>query len=585
MLPHDRDPDSHIVPSQLHMFRGAPLFLGHGKLDREGLYFSSIYPHLIGRLAWLVDTLAPRVYPAPQAPLEVHLRAAGHDERLVRRVVAALSVGSVPGAYLLARHFVPAWWAVFAAGLSCFSLLGLSLSTMARPHAPAAALMTLALAAILELRRRGTTGSYWRAGMWSGLAVGTLHNALAVLLAGAAALLARRGSVRGLLERRSWIPLGCVCFCLACFWPFLLLGQAVVDPGSLSAARSPLRVGSEMVHWHEFDGSGTWAVAHTLASFEPLSAALACGALAAWLGSAWKNERWPRPSAAAFVLACFVVPYALSICAYNQTSQRFVLPLVPVLGCLASWGLWRLSLRSRPLRHVALALVALSVGVPAYAGSRWLGLRRKPDTLAQAAAWLSENVDGATQRVGIHCAYDLPLARRDEGLFGADGANLREVYSPWGRYQQQLLRALPSWPGERWTLVSLHEPRAIQGLRSDTDLARYYHGFDLDYAIFPAASETRASLVLQKLRNFVSSEAPLAQRFPDSFSRPDCIGNAGENSSCFLLDALTRDRLGPPIEIFGPWRELPGLVEDGLGPEAKLETKPGVHRRDGELGQ
>ncbi len=550
MLPHDRDPDSHLVTSQLAVFRDAPFFIQGDLFNRKGLFLSSIYPHLLGRVAHLVDQVVPHKLPDPNAALDVHLKSPAHDERLLRRVVAILSAAVVPGTFAMALHFVPPWWALFAAGLSTFSLLGLVLGSMARPHAPAAALVSLTLAAALYLRRENSTRAFALAGLACALAVGSLHNALAVVLAVLAAVLLRDAPARRFTDMRVLLPVGFFGLSLVAFWPFLILGSEMVDPHAVKPAAGALRIGHEQVLLSEFDGSGVRAVLATLRSFEPITALLAFAAAAVWTWRLVRRKHLKTEVKSAAVLASYALPYGAVIMAFNQTSQRFVLPLVPVLCCLAAWGLRELSLGRRIYRNATLALATCALVVPAVAGCRWAWLRSQPDSLTKVAQWFQANTERARTRIGLHCTFDLPLARTESGLFLADGQRRYDIYSHWGKYQQQLFRAVPKWPGERWSLFAVHGPKELKTLSSDAEREAYYDSWALEYIVMPTAGGAALHPALQGAHSFVASRADLVQRFPQRIDGAELLGSSGEDSSNFLRFALTTDCLGPAVELY-----------------------------------
>jgi hypothetical protein len=580
-LPHLRDDDPHIVNTQLYLFNDSPLFLDRqGQVNRKALAVSSVYPHLVGRLAHLGSVVAPVRYPSPDAGLEAHLRAAGSDDRRVRRIVALLSVLVVPGTYCLARSFLDRRWSLAAAALAGLAPLAIRFGTQARPHAPAAALVCCALAAAVRLRREDTKLALTRAGVWTALAIGTLQSALAVLLANAAALMLRRSARRPWRDPRLLIPLGLLALSLLCFWPFLFVWDTPSELGNARTSEglsllSPARLLSD------FNGRGVGPLFRALWSHEPLTLGLALLAAAWWCARNWKRTASVGSRAQdVAIVAAYALTYTLILLAFDHTVERFCLPLLPVMAVMTCWCLRELFRGSRLRRGFARVLALATFGLPVAAGVRWSVLHSRPDSLTDAARVLEESVDGSSARIGVLAAMDLPLARTQEGLFGPKLTARDDVFSPWSRYQQKLFTANPAWPGKRWMLLPAFDPRSLARNATLADVEEYVRRERYDYLLLPgtevcahsrrlrlveewAVQRDESAQVAEAQALLLSGKTPSQERKPgESYENSPHLerhgGHGGHQQyeprvaidSNFLQHLFTSDKLGPSWRLY-----------------------------------
>lgn len=499
-LPHAIEPDSECA-QQLEVFRGE---------RRPGPAASALatYPHLVARVAQA--TSSPPAAPDQARPrdLEGHLRAAADTYLDTRRAAALLSLLVVPATFLIARRFATPGCALLAAALAGFSLLGVGFAQQARPHAPAAALVTLAVAASMRLAVRGDLCSWLAASAAAALAVATLQSGVAVLGALAAAHLF--GARRRLLEPRALVLPACLALALVGAYPFLLEGQpdGPVDAQAARAIEGPeepgrlghlelrrqgdtLWIAEHNLELDRFDGGGFARVARTLWRYEPALLLLLLPALWALVrrrsGGAGPPEaaRAPRapsrpspPSPSGGELAAvlgYALPYALVLGLYGETFERFVLPLVPLLATLAAWGLSRL--RSRRL---ALGLGTLALGFTVLTSARLAWLHTRPDTFELAAAWVADHVP-ATEPVflspipnPVHgdSSMELPLLRTPEALEGPGGQRSSR-YNLWSRYQARLPAGAVTAGTPRFELAWLTWSRRRAGVPARVDAMEF----------------------------------------------------------------------------------------------------------------
>ncbi len=552
-LPYAKDSDSHLIYTQLELFRLSPWFYADGQIQREGLFVSSIYPHLIGRVAHLASLLVTPEFPPADASLEEHLAFASADARLMRAVVATLSVLIVPGTFALARRFVSPAWSLFAAALAACGLLNQCFSTMARPHAPAAAFVSCALAAFVALRRNPCTRNYVWAGAFAALAIGSLQNGIMLLPAGILAMALSERGPRALLDRRAAIPVACVLLSLLCCWPFLFVRRQAGLRDDLTLEGGELAVSNVQLWIEDFRFGGVERVVSTLSGFEPSTTLLAAMAALLWLARRARRGPPTVERRDVSVVAGYAVPYGVLLCAFDHTMQRFLVPLVPVLACLAAWGLAQLHgpANARWVRRTAVGSALAGLCLPAAVGSRWQYLRTQPTTLELAARWVQERVPKADVRIGLHGTFDLPLVRTDEGLFLDDGTLRRDVYSPWSMHQQRWLAREPDWPGQRWPLQgSLVEHPELGTEQWQDDPRGCIEHLRLDLVLALAAAETAHTPALAGVHRALAKEGALVASFPDHGRPWQGFGGWTTDMRYFFVGAFFADRLGPWVELF-----------------------------------
>ena len=400
LLPHQPEPDHYAVAQVEHLRARAA---GSREAPPFTFYF---YPMLLARLQLALPEPPPPARPAPgEDALTAHLRAAGAPIERSRTIVALLSVLAVPGTFLVARAFVGPWVALLAAAFSGASFLHLVFSGQARPHGMACAWSALAIAAALALRRRPTPATYALAGLAAMLAVCSLQNGSAVLLALVAAHLLRDRQ----RERGGWpkllAPVAIVSAGVLYLYPFLVERAPEGTTQSYTALRIEdgiLKYGGHEIPLELFRGQGFGRMARFLAWNEPWLLGAGGVGLLVVLGS-WVRRRGALPAGrmrdAAVVLA-HALPYAFMLGLYKKTFDRYLLPLLPVLSLVSAVGVAALiELLARPLARWRLArplcaavAAALALAWPARVDWRLMRLRGLPDTQEVTAAWLREHV-------------------------------------------------------------------------------------------------------------------------------------------------------------------------------------------------
>ncbi len=481
-LPHAWEPDALVLVRQAE-------YLEAGITDAESDVFSGYYPQLIARLCLVL----PRPAPAAEAStLQEHLDAAGAARLRVRRTIALLSVLLVPATYLLARFFLARPEALCAAGLAAFSLLHMWFSQQTRPHAVSAPLAVLGVVGALALQRRGDLAGYAAAGLGAALAVGSLQSGAAVLGATLAAHLLRR---RGGTRHPHLLFLGVLAACalaVRVYYPFLFAPSRGADAAALGLEARGLNLSGHVVRLDAFDGRGFAVVFDSLRTYEPLLAALsiAGSVLALWSARGAGGARaWIAGREGLLVVLAYAVPYLVAIGLYAHTYQRFVLPLVPFLACLAAYGLFRaarLWVDARgpvaggfaPGRAAAVLLVSAQCVAVFQLG--WI--RSRADTSEEATAWIAREVPPG-EALLLTPSLDLPLARTRAALERVP-PSLGDTW-PWLAYQKGLRAPIESTTPRDLVPLPVFEGAARDELRDDP--AAWFRRSDVRWAVLDAS--------------------------------------------------------------------------------------------------
>lgn len=417
MLPHRVEPDSEVVAQTRLLFEP----------DREQAWRFGTYGLVAAYTAALLP--APRESP-PRAEmtLDEHRANAAADVVRIRLAVALLSLLIVPATWWLARQALAGPAALFAAALMATSLLHLSLSQQARPHGAACALMTVAVAAALHLRRKPTWTRYALAGLAAGLAVGALQSGLAVVPALIVAHLAREKREPKASFWRILVSLALLAALFAFFYPVMVeLSEGRIDQGT------------HRVSFELFNGRGFPVMLWSLWSYEPTLLVLAACGLPIALA------RWPRAGETRrdiLVVLSFALPYFLVFGVFQGFQERMLLPLLPCLAILSAFPL-DAALKLRPGMTKAIAAAALLVlAVPTAFAARLSDLRARDDTIEQCARWVEEHLAPESDIALSTFPLDLPLFQDDGAL--AANANPKVIrddpdfyprLTRWFRYQ------------------------------------------------------------------------------------------------------------------------------------------------------
>jgi len=454
-LPHRIEPDA-FVAYQLQAFEGDPALV-------HGVRFADRYPSFLARAFSLLPYPEVPARPGSLDDEGAHRAAAARPFILVRATVAIFSCVGVLLTWFLARRFLPPWGALAATFLCATSLLSLLFSGQARPHGVQATFALAAVVAALRARERPDAARILLATLAAAAAAATLQNGLFALIPlGACVLLGggQSSSRAGRIVRAGVACLAATAAALA-FYP----GLPYVDEQGIH-----LGPGAGGAHWIRPSLSnlgGIRAFARLLWEHEPVLAVLApAGAILGGvrLARAWGRTPAERKSELAVVLA-YVLPYLVVLALDPNVHDRFLLPLLPFLACLAAGTLvWFASAARGP----GLVVSAVVLVAPLYPALRFSRAAASPDTLERAAEWVRAHV-APTEVVLTTPGTVLPLIVESETL-ELDLEDPTEYSIPWLAYQSLIPPAGSGAP--RFKLRLLPVARRFDPKGFDLDRAR-----------------------------------------------------------------------------------------------------------------
>lgn len=546
LLPQRVAPDSLVLENEVRL-----LLAGDPDLEREHAY--GLYPHLIPRLALFAPP--PEQTSAP-ASLSEHLSRAAWLRRNIRIVVALLSLFLVPATWLLARRFLEPAWALLAAGFVAASFLHVWFAQQGRPHSAAASFVLLAVVSSLALRRDPSWRAFVFAGLSTALAVGALQSGIFTFAPFLAAVLLRErrpGEGGGRMLARTLTALVLVLLLLPAFYPFLLDGKPHVGAGSPDVEGSILNLSGHRVSLDLFNGAGFRVILHTLWAYEPILLVLAsCGVVLAI--ARFAHDRRSLDSGRMrdlLVVLAHALPYLGVIALYQNTYQRFVIPLVPYAAVLAAYALFRASRAVRP-RLASAAIVLVPFAAQVTMAARLASIRAAPDTITRAADWVRHNVQPERDRILLSPALDLPVLQSLPALQW-NWRLLGGPTFPWTTYQRELPPGARAERGYDLVVLPVHTDAEISAFERDPD------AFVRDLGAGWAVVEVREGWSwpgFATLRATLQRAGSRVARFsPDSPDRPgdyplDYQGEGLPERIPWMWRVLRARCTGPVIEIY-----------------------------------
>jgi hypothetical protein len=309
------------------------------------------------------------------------------------------------------------------------SLHHIVLAIQEKPHAAATSFVALALLAALRLRRKPDPLAYVACGVAAGLAIGTLQNAGACLLAIGAAFCLRDRTRGGASAWWLAATVAILAGAVRLFYPFLFeTSGAARTPGTLDLAHKIAE---------GFDGAPWPRILAAVWALDPVLVTCAAVGILLWLAAAVRDPARRRSALRGDLAVCFalVVPYALVLGLYRESLVRFCLPFVPLLACCAAFAFQRLRGAHAAVRaSVAVALVAAALW-PALHFAR---IRCVPGPMEEAARWIEANTDPG-ETIVVMPKYDLPILPTSAAL----EQNARPAYRTiWAEYLAHVPRGV-----------------------------------------------------------------------------------------------------------------------------------------------
>lgn len=460
-LPHAANNDEIVYYSQYRAFV-------EGDEEPEKRRRFVAYPAIWTRPA----VYLPRAeMPPASTDLAIEVARANHDHIFLRRCVIVLGSLSIAASWFLARRFVGSGWALITAGFVGTSVLAFCLTTQSRPHSVALPAIVIAVAASVEVVRRGTMTASLLAGLASGAAIAALQNGAAVLLpfAAAHALRLRSGWKKAIFQFAAASAVVAACFLYA--YP-AALAKLLAKPFAGSTRHGFLA--SHGVVLEDFQGGGVGVVLRAFAYHDPL---LLLGATATIVAGTVlvvrRRPPLPHLRRELWIILVFCVPYFGALCLFERTFFRFALPLVPFAALFTAIGL-------RALGRTGLVLAGGILVVQTACVVQIVRLHVADDTAEQAAAWIDANLERTSARIAISPWVDLPLVRTGEAL-AAHGLETQDEFAHWLDHQRAMDPVMRDALG--WGIVDLPLRRAAQREALSADPAAFVRALDADYLL------------------------------------------------------------------------------------------------------
>ena len=531
-LPHRMEPDAFLV-YELQALEEDPAFGAIGK-------FSERYPSLVPRALALL--------PEPPIPAEAeglgnereHLDAASRPFVLVRALVALASVLSVLGTWFLARRFLGGSAALAATFFAATSVLALLFAGQARPHGIQAALALGTVLASLRVREKPSPARIAAAGLLAAASAATLQNGLFTMLPLAAGI-ALSGAPRRLLSA-GLVPIA-ACAVALLFYP----GVPTIDAqgihlGSIAGGAHSIRPSLGL--------GGLPILARLAWEYDPPLVLLACAGLV--LGLA-RLRALPRERALDLVVVlAYAVPYAAALAFDPRILERFLLPLIPFLACLAALAVARLVDRlagpGRARNALAVAVGSACFLPPLLVSARFVRLAAGEDTLEQAANWIRGHVDPMAPILSTPLTI-LPLLIAEEEL-REDLEDPTELAIPWMAYQRLLPADLPGdvrWRIRLIPVAKRFDPHGMDAERAEAWIDDTAAG----YVLLADLRLLRKEFGLEAFESAARGRGELAFEVRGELPSPEDVGPVDyQGARRFWLRLLDTEAFGPGVRIY-----------------------------------
>ncbi len=554
LLPHLPEPDTFLV-LQMQSLRHDPAMIPHEE-------FYERYPLLIARSLALLPFELPSEHIDPAASASEHLRAAARPYVEVRTLSALMGVLLVPLTWFLARRFLGAGGALWAAFFVATSALHILYSQQGRPHVTHATLALGAVLAALAFHDRPTWVRALLAAAAAGLALAALQSGAFALapLAVALWLSPMRGGDRGGYVRRAVRAGVAVVVALALAAPFYPTLPTIENGRIVLAQR-----GGHTMDLDRFNGAGLWRSVHLLWMHDPLLVVLGgAGALVVLICAAQRFRSCDaRAREAACIVLAYVVPYGLVIALQSTIYDRFLIPLLPyIAGASAALIVWVFESAARTLhagivRKVVLGGSALLVAAfPATIALHYSTVAVAPDTLEQSAAWFAGgwrddagNPDPERGAIATSAILNLPLLYSPNAL-ALDTADPGGAMAPWLAYQR-LIRT-PEGARDRYDIRVFPSELALEsGDKAQGASRRWIESVHPQYAVLELTPKMVFIPALAELREAVLERGTLVFRSSgDEPSVPFQGPINYQDVKNFVPRILSARAFGPGIEIY-----------------------------------
>jgi hypothetical protein len=254
------------------------------------------------------------------------------------------------------------------------------------------------------------------------------------------------------------------------------------------------------------------------------------------------------------VVLAYAIPYLVAIGLYARTYQRFVIPLLPYLACLAAYAIVRIAARFGARRTAVGAAVALVLLAPQVAAAFGLvSIRRARDTATLAAEWLTEHLKPGADRILVQYPLELPLPSTAAAL-DSDGGMLSDLKHPWILYQRSIPESQRLQPA--WNMIVMPMRTDAQRAAVTQDAVSYLELLHGDYAAIDVYDNGRRPLVLNAIPPALREIGDLVARFsPDTVDEGSNLpimyqDDEYPGATPWLWRVLHARCTGPVIEIY-----------------------------------
>lgn len=396
-LPCDPEPD-------LYTLRQVETLREDGLLDRylAGWKYPMLFSTITAALPWR------QVDPPRDAPLQEHLDAASTPHRWLRLVMGIIAALAAPLTVVYARRFTGLEAATLAGLFVATSGMHLWMSVQARPHAPTATMVLLALIACARWFEKRRPLDALLAGLAVGGAGAALHSGLAACIPWGVCALAVLWRQR--LRALPWVLLSAAIVLAFVVWAYGLEPHEprdwyVREQAHLDAAGDDdphFAFGGHLLRFDIFNGGGFYVLWDGMRALDPtLGLATLFGSIALAFASMRASLRKRVDVPGLICTAAFFTPFMLVFGAYELSYWRFFLPVVPIFALLASAGMVY-AVRGVGLSPAARgALYGIALAVPMVVSQRIAWLVSEPTAHARVAERLEDQLAGSQKSAAL----------------------------------------------------------------------------------------------------------------------------------------------------------------------------------------
>jgi hypothetical protein len=292
-----------------------------------------------------------------------------------------------------------------------------------------------------------------------------------------------------------------------------------------------------------------WEHDPMLASLSLAGAVLGLSRLRRWVGGPARETRLDL-----LVVLAYALPYLGALALDPSVRDRFLLPLIPTLSCLAAGALvWILAWIRGPLGGTLRTSAAFFAGcafllAPVWIAVRYARVAAAQDTLERAADWIRRTVD-PKQCIVTTPGTVLPLLI-DADALRADLEDPTELSLPWLAYQRLLPPVLEGDP--RWRIRLLPVARRFNPHGLDRQRAEgWIRETQADFVLLEDSVRMHYLYASDELELAAAGMGDLVYRSDGLIPGPSDVGPMEYQGARYLARRLlSADAFGPGISIY-----------------------------------